>query len=116
MKRLLVCGGRDYSDRDRLHEALDRVLAKHRIAVVMHGGATGADDLAHHWTINRGLEPEPYRVDHALDGPWPGAGPRRNARMLANGKPDCAVAFPGGPGTADMVRRLKEAGVAVWVI
>ncbi len=41
------------------------------------------------------------------------AGPIRNARMLAEGKPDLVVAFPGGRGTADMLRRVREAGIEV---
>lgn len=41
------------------------------------------------------------------------AGPIRNQRMLDEGKPDLVVAFPGGRGTADMVRRAKAAGVPV---
>lgn len=32
------------------------------------------------------------------------------------GKPDLVVAFPGGSGTADCVRRAKAAGVEVLVI
>ena len=32
------------------------------------------------------------------------AGPIRNQRMLDHGKPDIVVAFPGGSGTADMVK------------
>jgi predicted Rossmann-fold nucleotide-binding protein len=112
--RLLVCGGRDYSDADRLSEVLDRVLAKHKITCVIHGGATGADELAHHWAINRGLEIEVFHAAWNREGH--SAGPRRNARMLAEGKPDVAVAFPGGRGTADMVWRLNLASVAVWEI
>jgi len=34
--------------------------------------------------------------------------------MLAEGEPDAVLAFPGGRGTADMVRRAKRAGVPVW--
>ena len=37
----------------------------------------------------------------------------RNARMLAEGKPDLVVAFPGGRGTADMVAQARKAGVRV---
>ena len=33
--------------------------------------------------------------------------------MLDEGKPDLVVAFPGGTGTADMIRRAKKAGVEV---
>src|SRR5262249_25506155 len=29
-------------------------------------------------------------------------------------KPDGVVAFPGGTGTADMIRRAKKAGLEVW--
>jgi len=41
------------------------------------------------------------------------AGPLRNQRMLDEGKPDLVVAFPGGGGTKDMVRRAVSAGVAI---
>jgi len=40
------------------------------------------------------------------------AGPERNAAMLGLG-PDLVVAFPGGSGTAGMVRLAKAAGVEV---
>ena len=33
--------------------------------------------------------------------------------MLDHGKPDIVVAFPGGRGTADMVKRAEDAGVRV---
>jgi hypothetical protein len=42
----------------------------------------------------------------------PAAGPMRNQRMLDWG-PDLVVAFAGGKGTADMVRRARAAGVDV---
>jgi hypothetical protein len=42
----------------------------------------------------------------------PAAGPIRNQRMLDWG-PDLVVAFSGGKGTADMVRRARAAGVEV---
>ena len=41
------------------------------------------------------------------------AGPLRNQRMLDEGKPDLVVAFPGGGGTKDMVRRSVKAGVPI---
>jgi hypothetical protein len=31
--------------------------------------------------------------------------------MLNEGKPDLVVAFPGGRGTADMVKRARAAGI-----
>ena len=41
------------------------------------------------------------------------APPLRNQRMLDEGKPDLVVAFPGGGGTKDMVRRAVKAGVPI---
>ena len=42
-----------------------------------------------------------------------GAGPARNQAMLVEFNPQLLVAFPGGKGTADMVRRAQKAGVRV---
>jgi hypothetical protein len=36
--------------------------------------------------------------------------------MLGQGHPDLVVAFPGGRGTADMVRRANAAGVRVMEV
>jgi len=43
------------------------------------------------------------------------AGCRRNQAMLGLGV-GLVVAFPGGPGTADMVRRARGAGVRVCLV
>jgi predicted Rossmann-fold nucleotide-binding protein len=40
----------------------------------------------------------------------------RNQRMIDEGKPDLVVAFPGGSGTADMVRRAKRASIEVMEV
>jgi hypothetical protein len=114
--RLLVCGGRDYADKDAAFRALDAARAHRPVAVVIHGKCHlgGADWLAELWARERGIPDEPYPVDHAIDGQWPGAGPRRNARMLRSSKPDGVLALPGGGGTADMMRQAREASVKVW--
>ena len=44
------------------------------------------------------------------------AGARRNGEMLAEGGVVAVVAFPGGSGTADMVRRARRAGLPVWEV
>ena len=58
-----------------------------------------------------GLPCAVYRAD------WEGlgrkAGPIRNQQMLDEGKPDLVVAFPGGRGTANMMRIAREAGIEV---
>lgn len=105
--RVLVCGGRDYQDSERV----ELELALVQPTLVIHGGARGADYLAFLWSQERGIPSECFAADWETYGR--GAGPIRNARMLAEGKPDLVVAFPGGRGTEDMKRRARAAGVPV---
>ena len=46
MKRVLVCGGRDYHDAKHVWDVLDLVHAKRGVAVLIHGAARGADCIA----------------------------------------------------------------------
>lgn len=115
--RVLVCGGRKYNDREAVHGELDALLREHKWLVVIEGGATGADALAREWAMlhyggDAGLET--HEADWRRHGH--AAGPIRNARMLAEGKPDMVLAFPGKRGTADMVQQARDAGVAVKVV
>lgn len=113
MKRVLVCGGREYNDMGRVFWALDTVAMKcGGVSAVIHGGARGADALAASWAALRGVRDEHYPPDWVAHGK--AAGPLRNQRMLDEGKPDAVVALPGGHGTADMVRRAEAAGIPIW--
>lgn len=113
--RILVTGGRKYHDRTTVWKALDEFRLAHESNVIIHGACHlgGADLLADEYARYYGWEIEAYPVAPGIDGPWPGAGPRRNQRMLDTSKPDVCVAFLGGSGTADMVRRARLAGVPV---
>lgn len=110
--RILVCGGRDYSDALWVAHILGRVLRERGISLVIHGAGRGADSLAASWAGQHRIETLPFPADWKAYGR--GAGPIRNQQMLDEGKPDAVVAFPGGKGTADMVERAKKAGVPVW--
>lgn len=108
---VLVCGGRDYANRSAVYVTLERLYAQHgRELIIIEGGAAGADRFAADWADESGL---PHAKVPAL---WTkhfnSAGPLRNKAMLLL-KPDLVIAFPGGRGTADMVRRAKAAGVSV---
>lgn len=110
--RVLVCGGRDYRDRFMVCVTLDNLVDERgEISAIIHGGATGADEWAHEWAVGSWCDVDVYPAEWQRHGKR--AGPIRNARMLAEGKPDLVVAFPGGRGTADMVRRARAAGVEV---
>lgn len=109
--RVLVCGGRDYFDRDAAWAALDMIDHLRGIACIIHGGANGADYIAGRWAETRKVSCEEYPADWTKDGR--AAGPIRNQRMLKLGCPDLVVAFKGGRGTADMVKRATAAGIPV---
>lgn len=109
--RVLVCGGRDFHDRAAAFDALDRIDAETMIETVIHGQARGADSLADEWASDRVRWVQPFPADWQTFGR--SAGPIRNRLMLVNGKPDLVVAFPGGRGTADMVRQARRAGIRV---
>lgn len=105
--RVLVCGGRDYSD----HATMDVVMAALDLdCTVITGGAPGADQMADGWRRERELSVERYPADWKTHGK--AAGPLRNQQMLDTGI-DLVIAFPGGRGTADMVARARRAGVPV---
>lgn len=112
--RVLVCGSRDYADRAMVYAVLDRVRAKHPDLYVIHGGASGADHLASDWAEAAGVPQQEFLARWSEYGRR--AGPMRNQRMLEEGKPDAVVAFPGGTGTEDMVRRAAASGLPIWRI
>jgi len=105
--RVLVCGGRTFDDAAMLDVALASVRPTH----IITGGATGADRLAELWAAEHAVPSTVYPAEWDLHRR--AAGPIRNRWMLYDGLPDLVLAFPGGRGTADMVRRATEAGVRV---
>jgi hypothetical protein len=109
--RVLVIGGRDYRDQDRCFAELDRLNAEYKFATLIHGGAPGADTLAQDWAVARAVPVEVFPADWSKLGH--SAGPNRNGQMLKDGRPTLVVAFPGGKGTRDMVRRATHKGLPV---
>jgi hypothetical protein len=109
--KTLVCGGRDYADTRALNGALDAIHRERNVTRLIHGGARGADALAAAWAASRGIPADAFPADWERHGK--AAGFRRNEAMLRQGRPDQVVAFPGGKGTAHMVKLAQAAGVPV---
>lgn len=105
--RLLVCGGRKFED----WTWLNLELTRRKPTVIIHGGAPGADTLAGRWAGVNGVACRVVFADWDLHGKK--AGPIRNQQMLDDYFPEAVLAFPGGTGTADMVRRALAAGLPV---
>jgi hypothetical protein len=126
--RLLVCGGRNYADHDAVDLLLSTIHAGYGpITCIIHGAATGADTLAKEWALKNNIKEDAYPADWSnLTQPDAivrvrrggmkydaRAGFRRNQRMIDEGKPTLVAAFPGGNGTADMVKRARKSGLHV---
>lgn len=108
--KVLVCGGRYYDNYGKMTEVLDAIHAETPIALIIEGGQFGADFLASTWARGHRV---PYKAVHPeWNRHGKAAGPIRNREMLGLA-PDLVVAFPGGRGTADMVRQARDAGVTV---
>jgi predicted Rossmann-fold nucleotide-binding protein len=109
--RLIVCGGRQYSDGQTIWTALDKIHSEHGISQIICGGAPGSDDYVSKWAKTNGVAVTIVLAEWQKHGH--AAGPKRNQKMLEL-KPDGVVAFPGGAGTADMCRLAREAGLKIW--
>lgn len=109
--RVLVCGGRDFDDHMLLVKTLLEYQTEKPITCIIHGNARGADTLADRFADLTGIPKEVYPAD--WDKYNKAAGPIRNAQMITEGKPDLVIAFPGGKGTANMIKQAKDAGIPV---
>jgi predicted Rossmann-fold nucleotide-binding protein len=110
--RIIVTGGRDYTDARTVARVLAAYQAKHPGKhTLVHGGATGADTMAAAVAYTLDWEVEEHLADWETHGK--GAGPIRNKKMADAGA-DGLIAFPGGRGTANMIACARKAGIPVW--
>jgi len=110
--RVLVCGGRDYTDSTFVTFVLEAIHAKKAITLVIHGCASGADTFAEQWASQKdGCTAYGVPADWKKHGSR--AGPVRNRLMLEYGKPELVIAFEGGAGTRDMTSAATAAEVRV---
>lgn len=121
MSVVIVCGGRDYTNRSAVYAALDMLHHISPITLLIEGGAAGADLCGKQWAQDRGV------LFHTEDADWDlhgkAAGPIRNKAMLdiqrqavsESYETRYVVAFPGGKGTANMIQQARKCA-GVWVI
>lgn len=118
MTRILITGSRDWTDGNAVTTALRDVwveLGSDPDAIIVHGGASGADTLAWKAAAAMGLSVEVHPADWKRHGKK--AGPLRNAAMV-NAGADVCVAFPLGTskGTWGCVKLAEAAGIPVRII
>lgn len=91
---------------------LDGLLGLHMFENVVHGAARGADTIAANWARENGLRCYAYPADWTRHGR--SAGHIRNRQMLNHEDGiDLVVAFPGGKGTAGMIKLAEKANIPV---
>jgi len=116
--RVLVTGGRDFIDVPWLWNVLD----DHQpISVIIEGASDevtgpykGADYWANQWALANEVQAIRQPALWRLHGK--AAGPIRNEYMITAHKPDLVIAFPGGNGTAHMVKMAAKYKVACKVL
>lgn len=120
--RVIITGSRGWKDRDVIRDALLEYQREAEFAgeelVVVHGHApNGADRIADLLCTELGIEK--IRVPANWKRYKAGAGPRRNARMLAEFGPIVyTLAFRAGgksSGTDDMINKSLRAGVQTYL-
>lgn len=112
--RVLVCGGRDFTDTKLVYETLDGLKRAAWIDCIIEGDARGADRIAGYWAKKNRIDLKLYPADWKRHGKR--AGPIRNQRMIDEGQPQMLIAFPGGRGTADMIERARKANIPITCI
>lgn len=115
VKRILVCGGRDFDNYPLIKKYLDQLKPENGVAadlVIIEGGAAGVDSNARRWCREVGRPCMTFQA--CWDAYGKAAGGIRNAWMLKFGEPDLVIAFPGGFGTRNMVSQAEAADIIIW--
>jgi hypothetical protein len=125
--KVLICGDRNWTDKQRIKEELLEVLADRKnlfagsspiSIVIIHGGARGADTLAGEVARELGMRVAVYKAEWEKFGK--AAGVLRNLEMLNDGKPDFVLAFHSdiskSKGTANMIKISEKRGIPVKLI
>lgn len=115
-----VTGGRNYADRANIESVLwtMSLLYEDRLRV-LHGAAPGTDTIAGEVCAELGIVVKPFPADWDRHGN--AAGPIRNKQMVdylvmcrTKGHTVQVVAFPGGTGTADLIRAAHHCDIDVF--
>ena len=115
--RVIIAGGRDFNDYDRLKRKADSLLtvkARTSDIVIVSGHAKGADTLGERYAKEKGFGLELYPADWEAHGK--AAGVMRNKRMAEVA--DALIAFWDGQsrGTWNMIEEAEARKLPIRVI
>jgi hypothetical protein len=115
--KLIIAGSRDRQVSDpEICRAVVDLLAGFpdlgEVTELLNGDAKGVDECAARWAEARGIPVTKFPPDWKNYGK--GAGPMRNQEMCNAG--DVLIAFYGGKGTVDMIRRAHKRGLKISLV
>ena len=117
-KRIVVCGGRNFTDVKRCYDVLDHTINGETEIEIVSGHAKGADAFAEAYAKEKGIELTVFPADWARYGR--AAGPMRNKEMLdyAQEANPLVIAFWDGKskGTGHMIGIAQKRGVEVRIV
>lgn len=110
--RVLVTGGRGFSELAFLTAVLDAIHKRYIITSVLHGAGPGTDMMTDYWAQLNDIPIEVFAPDWEKYGD--AAEAIRNTVMIAT-RPELVVVFPGRRHTAICKRQAETAGLKVFV-
>lgn len=120
-KPLIVCGGRswpcdgnddevlEYMDMMKAYDIISDVIDRGGYTCLFHGASSGADMFAEAYSKHKEFKCYAFPAEWSRIGR--AAGPVRNEEMAR--KASGIIAFRGGKGTADMLRRARIHGLKI---
>lgn len=114
--KIIIAGGRDFSDYDKLCKEVDFALSKCEISRVeiVSGAAKGADSLGEKYARDHGIKLKQFSADWEKYGK--AAGYKRNSEM--GNYADALIAFWDGKskGTFNMINIANKKGLQVRIV
>lgn len=114
--KVIVCGGRDFTDYGGMERHLDFYLQNmdKKTLEICEGECEGADSLAKEYAELKGYKVKEFPADWAKYGN--AAGPIRNTEMAAYA--ELCIAFWDGKskGTRDMLKKAKKFGLKTRIV
>ncbi len=116
--RVIVCGGRDFENKQVCFEYLGKIVPGRKNVTIISGHANGADKFGEEYAALHGLNCVVFKPDWKQYGR--AAGPIRNKQMLeyAIEETPLIIAFWDGKskGTKNMIDQSKKAGAEVIIV
>lgn len=116
--KLIIAGGRDFSDYDLLKNTLDNFLADKVGVSIITGGAKGADELGERYGRENYLSFVRFLANWDLYGKSAGVIRNKDMAEYASDDDGCLIAFWDGKskGTKNMIDTAKRYNLKVLVV